>query len=115
LQREFAEDRDVVTEGRDQASIVFPNAECKIFLTASDEQRARRRHRDLEQRGEQLTFDEVLEKQRERDGRDQQRKVGGLAQLPDSIVINTDGMTPSDVVDRLEAVARERMPRGGKA
>lgn len=109
LQREFAEGRDVVTEGRDQASVVFPQAECKIFLTASEHVRALRRHRDLAQRGEQVTFDEVLRKQRDRDEQDQLREVGGLMQLPDSIVLNTDGMSPTEVVDHLEAIVRQRM------
>jgi cytidylate kinase len=109
LQRDFAAGQNVVTEGRDQASIVFPNAECKIFLTAGEQERAHRRHKDLTERGELVSFDEVLEKQRERDERDQTREVGRLLLLPDNIVINTDGMTPQEVVDRLEAVARERM------
>jgi cytidylate kinase len=109
LQREFAGGQNVVTEGRDQASIVFPHAECKIFLTASEVERANRRHRDLVERGEQVTFDEVLEKQRDRDNRDQTRQIGRLIQQPDSIVVSTDGMTPQEVVDRLEAVARKRM------
>jgi cytidylate kinase len=112
LQREFAAGSDVVAEGRDQASIVFPHAECKIFLTASEEERARRRHKDLLQRGEQATFDEVLEKQRDRDLQDQSREVGRLFQMPDSIVIDTDGMTPVEVVDLLESVARKRMEKG---
>jgi cytidylate kinase len=111
LQRRFAAGKDVVAEGRDQASIVFPHAECKIFLTASEAERARRRHQDLLQRGEQVTFEDVLEKQRFRDERDEARQVGGLRQLPDSIVINTDGMTPEQVVDRLESIVRERQTR----
>lgn len=111
LQRQFAAGHDVVTEGRDQASIVFPHAECKIFLTASEEERARRRYRDLVEKGEEVTFEEVLQKQRIRDERDQLRQVGGLRQLPDSIVISTDGMSPEEVVDRLESVARDRLRR----
>ena len=111
LQRQFAAGKDVVAEGRDQASIVFPHAECKVFLTASEEERARRRHRDLLQRGEQVTYEDVLEKQRFRDERDEARQVGGLRQLPDSIVMNTDGMTPEEVVDCLEGIVRERKQR----
>ena len=61
-QRAFAAGRDVVTEGRDQATVVFPDAECKIFLTAGEEERARRRFQDLLARGEEVDFAEVLRK-----------------------------------------------------
>lgn len=76
LQREFATGKQVVTEGRDQATVVFPGAECKIYLTASDEVRAQRRYEDLRARGEEITFEEVLAKQQQRDHRDHNREVG---------------------------------------
>jgi cytidylate kinase len=107
LQRAFAAGRDVVTEGRDQATVVFPHAECKIFLTASEEERARRRFQDLLARGEEVDFEEVLRKQRHRDQRDRQRKFGGLLMAPDSIEVLTDGLTPDQVVDRLEQLVRD--------
>jgi cytidylate kinase len=106
LQREFADGRDVVTEGRDQATVVFPNAECKIFLTASEEERARRRFQDLLARGEEVDLQEVLKKQRHRDQRDVDRVFGGLAKASDSIEVLTDGLTPDEVVDRLEQIVR---------
>jgi cytidylate kinase len=106
LQREFAAKRDCVTEGRDQASVVFPNANCKIFLTASPEERAQRRHLDLLSRGERIKYEEVLEKQLNRDRQDQQRKIGALAKTNDSIEVCTDGLSPSEVVDRLETLVK---------
>ncbi|MEM6798217.1 MAG: (d)CMP kinase [Planctomycetota bacterium] len=108
LQRRAAEDENVVTEGRDQATVVFPDAECKIFLTASDEVRARRRFEDLLGRGEKVTFEEVLEKQRERDDRDCSRPVGALSKTADMIEVNTDGDTPEDVVRRLMEIVQSR-------
>jgi cytidylate kinase len=105
-QRAFAAGRDVVTEGRDQATVVFPDAECKIFLTAGEEERARRRFQDLHARGEEVDFSEVLAKQRLRDRRDVERAFGGLALAPDSIEFRTDGLTREQVVDRLEAIVR---------
>jgi CMP/dCMP kinase len=108
LQREIAADKDVVAEGRDQATVAFPGAECKIYLTASDEVRAERRLRDLIARGEQVTLQEVLDKQRERDRNDYQRQFGGLRIAPDSIEINTDGMSATEVLDRLEQLVRSR-------
>ncbi len=106
LQRELAEGQDVVSEGRDQATVVFPKARCKIFLTADEHIRARRRYEDLLARGEEIDYDEVLEKQQQRDQRDRQRKVGGLAMTDDSIEVCTDGLTPEQVIDRLEEIVR---------
>jgi cytidylate kinase len=109
-QRAFAAGRDVVTEGRDQATIVFPHADCKIFLTASEQERARRRFQDLLARGEEVDLQQVLEKQRRRDRCDVERVFGGLTKAADSIEVTTDGMTPEQVVDRLEQIVRSRRP-----
>jgi len=109
LQREIAADADFVTEGRDQATVVFPEAECKIYLTANDEVRAQRRFQDLISRGEQVTFAEVVEKQLHRDQQDMQREIGGLRKAKDSIEVQTDGMTPEEVVQRLEEIVRTCM------
>jgi CMP/dCMP kinase len=108
-QRAFAAGKDVVTEGRDQATVVFPHAECKIFLTAGEEERARRRFLDLQARGEEVDLAEVLRKQRLRDERDVARRFGGLMKSTDSIEVSTDGLSPEQVVDRLEEVVRGRL------
>jgi cytidylate kinase len=97
---------DVVTEGRDQGTVVFPEAECKIFLTADEYERARRRHQDLVARGEQVAFDEVLANQQLRDARDAARSVGALRKADDAIEVSTDGLTPQEVVARLEEIVR---------
>jgi CMP/dCMP kinase len=107
-QRAAAEGADVVTEGRDQATVVFPHAECKIFLTADEDERARRRHRDLVTRGEQVTFDEVLAAQHIRDERDRTRPVGALRKAEDAIEVSTNGLTPQEVVARLEDIVRAK-------
>ena len=107
-QRAAAEGADVVTEGRDQGTVVFPDAECKIFLTADEEERARRRHLDLLSRGEIVPFDEVLSNQRMRDERDCTRSVGALRKADDAIEVFTDGLTPQEVVARLEEIVRDR-------
>jgi CMP/dCMP kinase len=109
LQRRIASQGDYVTEGRDQGTVVFPDADCKFFLTASPEERARRRMHDLYQRGEYLPFDEVLNGQNVRDARDETREFGRLVQAPDAIRVNTDGLDLPQVVERLEALARERI------
>ncbi|MCA9101725.1 MAG: (d)CMP kinase [Planctomycetales bacterium] len=109
LQRRFADDDNVVTEGRDQGTVVFPQAGCKIFLTASAEERARRRWQDLAAQGERLSFDDVLSGQRQRDERDWNRDVGPLKKAPDAVELSTDGLTAEQVVDRLEEIVRCRM------
>lgn len=108
LQRAAAAGRDVVTEGRDQGTVVFPDAECKIFLTAGAEERARRRQSDLRGRGENLSLDEVLMHQNARDDRDRKRLVGPLVPAEDAIEVRTDGQTPSEVVEKLEQLVRSR-------
>ncbi len=109
LQRRAVAGLDVVTEGRDQGTVVFPQAECKVFLTASDEQRAQRRFEDLVARGEKVTFEEVLAKQQRRDMRDRSREVGPLVQAADATEVVTDGMSPKEVVDALEALAQSKL------
>ncbi len=109
LQREAARGSDVVTEGRDQGTVVFPDADCKIFLTATPQERARRRHQDLKRGGEETTLDDVLAAQQQRDLRDTTRAVGALKKAPDAIEVATDNQTPEQVVDRLEALVRQRM------
>ncbi len=108
LQREVATRDDIVTEGRDQGTVVFPDAECKIFLTATPEERARRRVKDLKAQGEDVTLDEVLAAQQMRDHRDSSREVGPLVAAEDAVEVLTDGLTQEQVVDRLESLVRER-------
>ncbi len=109
LQRRAAGDDNIVAEGRDQGTVVFPHAECKIFLTASPQERAQRRQRELAARGETLPLAEILAQQNERDTRDASRRVGPLAAANDAIAVSTDGLTPSEVVERLESLVRSRM------
>lgn len=105
-QRAIGARGNTVTEGRDQGTVVFPQAECKIFLTASPLERARRRHAQLQERGDTTPLEEVLEQQSLRDHRDSTRAVGPLKQPPGSEVVVTDGLSPAEVVARLEAIVR---------
>jgi cytidylate kinase len=106
LQRAVAGSDDIVTEGRDQGTVAFPQAQCKVFLTATVEERARRRLRDLQSHGESTTLEEVLDAQQRRDRRDYTRDIGRLVPAPDATEVCTDGMTPEEVVDRLETLVR---------
>lgn len=110
LQRAWANNRRVVTEGRDQGTVVFPDACCKIFLTASSEERARRRFEELAQKGIESNFDEILQQQNQRDFEDARRPVGGLRKAVDAVELVTDGLSLEEVVDRLESIIQERIP-----
>lgn len=108
-QRRIADSLDIVCEGRDQGTVAFPAAECKFYLTAGAEERARRRQLELAARGESVPFETLLEQQNERDQRDQQRSFAPLIAAPDAILIDTTSLDSREVVDELERIVRERM------
>ncbi len=98
----------VVMEGRDIGTVVFPHAELKVFLTASDEERAHRRCKEMKARGVDVTEGEVLEQQRERDTRDSSRADSPLAPAPDSVQLVSDEMNLEQVIERILELARRR-------
>jgi len=105
IQRRMAEGIDVVTEGRDQGSVVFPHAELKVFVTASPEERARRRHREELGRGLATSLESVLASQSRRDDGDCARPVGALRQAEGAVLLETDGLSADEVVQRLADMA----------
>jgi cytidylate kinase len=109
LQRKLAAEDDVVTEGRDQGTVAFPHAECKIFLSASAEERAKRRVEQMRQAGKEVSVEQVLEQQNLRDQQDEAREIGGLKAADDALVVITDGMRAFEVVEHLERLVRIRM------
>jgi cytidylate kinase len=109
LQRQVAQGRDLVTEGRDQGTVAFPNAECKIFLTAEPEERARRRVAELTARGEHVVYSDVLAQIILRDKSDAAREVGPLVAAADATEVKTDGLTWEQVVDELERIVHEHL------
>jgi cytidylate kinase len=92
---------DVVTEGRDQGTIVFPTAQFKFYVDASPEERARRRFNQLRARGEAIDFKDILDQILARDKRDRERLVGPLEKPKDAIAIDTTGMSFEDVVQHI--------------
>ena len=103
-QRQIADGRDIVTEGRDQGTEVFPDAECKLFLTATSRERARRRQQQLAESGQDVPIEEILRSQDKRDLEDERREVGSLRQADDAVVINSDGLSPDEVIERALAI-----------
>ncbi len=112
MQRQIAAGRNMVSEGRDQGTIIFPDAECKFFLVADPLERARRRQRDMAGRGEVVPWNEVLEAQELRDSRDRQRDLAPMIPAPDAILLDSSQLTLEQVVERMEQEVRRRMKRG---
>jgi cytidylate kinase len=109
-QRRHARGRNIVTEGRDQGTFVFPRAECKFFLVARPEERARRRHRELVRHHAGALLEDVLDQIHERDRRDETRAVAPLKAAADAVQIDTTDLSTDEVLARMEAVVRGRMP-----
>ena len=109
LQRESTAGRDYVTEGRDQGSEVFPDSECKFFLTADPRERAERRLLELQGRGQSESIDDVLSQIVDRDERDRSREIGPLVMAEDAVEVDTSGQTIEQVVDFLERTSRDRL------
>jgi CMP/dCMP kinase len=108
-QRTFAAEHPVVTEGRDQGTLVFPDAFRKYYLTASDLERARRRVSEYQARGEAVSFESMLRDQRERDARDAARKIAPMKPAADAILLDTTGLTIDAVVDRMAREIEEHL------
>lgn len=104
LQQTLGAQGGVVMEGRDIGTVVFPNAEIKVFLTASPDERAVRRHKDLMNRGNSTaTLDEVRRDQDERDWRDATRSVAPLVPAQDAVILDSDNLSPEEVVEEILA------------
>lgn len=109
LQRDAGLKWNLVAEGRDMGTVVFPDARAKFFLRANLEERARRRFKELSDRGDSPHFEQVLEEMRERDQRDESRAVAPLIQAPDAIAVDATAVSPDEVVALLLAVIERRM------
>jgi len=112
MQRQIAAGRNMVCEGRDQGTIIFPDAECKFFLIADASERARRRQHDMAGRGEIVPWNEVLEAQELRDTRDRQRGLAPMVPAPNAVLLDSTQLSLEQVVARMEEEARRRMKKG---
>ena len=109
MQRKCAAGRCLVTEGRDQGTVVFPDSQCKIYLVASPEERANRRLKELADKNIDVSFEEILEMQERRDAGDAARPVGALRKADDAIEVCTDGLTFDEVVEQLQQIVAARL------
>ena len=108
-QREVAEGRNVVCEGRDIGTVVFPQAQVKIFMQADLKERARRRIKELAEKNVNVTFDEVLDNLKFRDDFDSRRAHSPLKKAQDAIVVDTTNLTSEQEIDIVEKLVRERL------
>ncbi len=111
LQRKMAENSNVIMEGRDITTYVFPNADVKIYLDASEEERAKRRYKENVEKGINTTYQEVLENIRLRDKNDKNKEIGSLKIAEDAIVIDTTNLTIEQVVKRVKNIICDKKRR----
>ena len=109
LQRDMAKTGRVVMDGRDIGTVVLPDAQVKIFLTASAEVRARRRFEELTLKGEPVTYEEVLADMKKRDYDDSHRAAAPLKAAEDAVLVDTSAMDPRQAVEAIKAVVRKAL------
>ena len=109
FQRKQAREHNVLMDGRDIGTVVLPNADVKIFLTAAAEERARRRLRDLELRGQQADYDTILRDIIQRDEQDRSRAVAPLNQAEDAVLLDTTKLNKAESLEALLSVIKERI------
>jgi cytidylate kinase len=109
-QHAFARPPGLVADGRDMGTVVFPAAPLKIYLTASPEERARRRHKQLKDKGLTVNIADLSQEIRERDLRDSTRPVAPLRPAEDAVILDSTGLGIEQVVDAVLALARSRLP-----
>jgi len=109
LQQDLAETNNVVMDGRDIGTVVLPNAQVKIFLTASPEERAQRRYRELRDKGMDIDYKVVLEEVNQRDYNDSHREVAPLKPAADSLIVDTTGLSLADSEELLYKTITDRL------
>lgn len=114
-QRRMASLGPVVMVGRDITTEVLPDADLKIYLDASLQERAERRHKELQERGREVTYEQVEAEIAHRDGLDMGRAAGALRQADDAVAVRTDGLEIEQSLEKIERVVRSWQPRNGPA
>ena len=109
LQREIAKTNNVIMDGRDIATVVLPDAEVKIFLFASPECRAERRYKELVEKGENVSFDDVLKDVNQRDHQDSHREIAPLKPSEESIMADTSELTLQESIDLIVNTIKEKI------
>lgn len=113
-QQDIARENNIIMDGRDIGTVVLPNAQVKIYLTATAEERARRRFEELRQKGETVDFQHVLADLKKRDENDMNREVSPLRQAPDAIVVDTSQMDFAQSVQAILTIIEKKIGQGTK-
>ena len=108
VQQRLASETDMLLDGRDICTTVLPNATAKIYLTASDEERARRRFLELQKKNSSETFEQVLEEVIKRDEQDMNRPVEPLRQAEDAVLVDSTNLSFDEVVDTILKIVEEK-------
>ena len=108
LQRKLAQGKNVIMEGRDICTYVFPNADVKIYLDESIEERAKRRFKENQEKNIEMTYEEVYENIRKRDENDKAKEIGALKVDKDSIIIDTTSLSIDEVVEKIISIIKEK-------
>lgn len=108
VQRNLANGKDVIMEGRDITTYVFPNADVKIYLDADENERAKRRYEENKTKGMNTTYEEVLENIRKRDKNDKEKEIGALKIAEDAIYIDTTKLTIEEVKEKVKNIIEEK-------
>lgn len=109
LQRNIAKENNVIMDGRDIGTVVLPNAECKIFLTATPECRAKRRYKELIEKGEDVKYEDVLADVNERDYNDSHREIAPLKPSEESVIADTSELTLDESIALIVKIIKEHM------
>ena len=108
-ERAFARKHNVVMDGRDIGTVVLPKAQVKIFLTASPEERAKRRFEELTEKGEKASYEKVLQDMKQRDKQDSERAIAPLKPAPDAVKLDTSGNTIEQSISEILAIVRRKL------
>ena len=106
--RNCAKNKDVIMEGRDIGTYVFPNADVKIYLDATPEERAKRRYKQNQELGIEMSYEEILENIKIRDKNDMEKEIGALKQAEDAVYIDSSNMTIEEVSKKIEEIIKEK-------
>lgn len=109
LQRDIAAKNNCIMDGRDIGTVVLPNAQVKIFLTADDTERAMRRYKELQEKGSSVTYQEVLDDLRVRDYNDSHREIAPLKPAEDSVIVNTTNYTLEESINKIVETVEEKL------
>ena len=109
MQRRMARTHNVIMDGRDIGTVVLPHAQVKIFLTASAEERARRRYKELIEKGEKVEYENVLAEMKQRDYNDSNRAIAPLRAAPDAITVDTTELSLDESIEKIKNVIKENL------